>query len=236
MKEIGKFLILNSKEKETMNHLLESLLKEDKSREFDSLFQPAPLGALERRFIEYLKSLGCVENAEGLWDYSGNLDMSNMRLTKFPVRFGQIKGYFYCANNKLTTLEGAPKEVGGYFNCANNKLTTLEGAPKEVGGYFYCANNKLTTLEGAPKEVGGYFNCDHNKLTTLEGAPKEVGGYFSCANNKLTTLEGAPKEVGGYFYCFLNLVSVENLKKTVQRDYLMKEMLKRIQESKDVQQ
>jgi len=135
-----------------MNHLLESLLKEDKSREFDSLFQPAPLGALERRFIEYLKSLGCVENAEGLWDYSGNLDMSNMRLTKFPVRFGQIKGYFYCANNKLTTLEGAPKEVGGYF------------------------------------------------------------------------------------YCFLNLVSVENLKKTVQRDYLMKEMLKRIQESKDVQQ
>ena len=31
-------------------------------------------------------------------------------------------------------LEGAPKEVMGGFYCANNQLVSLEGAPKTVGG------------------------------------------------------------------------------------------------------
>jgi hypothetical protein len=28
--------------------------------------------------------------------------------------------FFWCDNNKLTSLQGAPKKVGGYFNCNNN--------------------------------------------------------------------------------------------------------------------
>ena len=54
--------------------------------------------------------------------------------------------------------------VTGYFYCNNNNLTSLEGAPKEVGGGFYCSSNNLTSLEGAPKKVGGSFNCYGNPV------------------------------------------------------------------------
>jgi hypothetical protein len=136
---------------------------------------------------------------DGLVDVDGDVDLSHRRLTKLPLKFGRVSGYFYCDYNNLTTLEGAPKEVVGDFYCSNNKLTTLEGAPKEVGGYFWCNRNKLTTLEGAPKEVGGDFYCRNNKLTTLDGSPKEVGGYFNCSYNKLTTLDYMPNVRGDIY-------------------------------------
>ena len=102
---------------------------------------------------------------------------------KLKIRFGKVKGYFVCSDNKLATIDGAPQEVGGYFICSNNNLTTLEGAPQKVGGGFSCKDNKLTTLEGAPQEVGDGFDCSHNELTTLEYAPHKVGGDFYCSNN-----------------------------------------------------
>jgi hypothetical protein len=50
---------------------------------------------------------------------------------------------FYCLDNKLTSLKGAPKQVGGNFDCSENKLTSLAGAPQEVGGDFGCGTFKL---------------------------------------------------------------------------------------------
>jgi hypothetical protein len=114
--------------------------------------------------------------------------------------FGKVSRNFWCDNNTLTTLEGAPESVGGHFTCSNNRLTTLEGGPQSVGKNFLCGYNRLTTLEGAPKTVGGEFSCYENTLTTLEGSPESVGGHFSCYDNNLTTLEGAPRTIGGYFY------------------------------------
>ena len=49
---------------------------------------------------------------------------------------------------------------------------------------------------------------------------KEVKGNFDCTNNKLTSLEGAPEKVGGNFYCSYNPVSVDELEKTIKRNYL----------------
>ena len=122
-------------------------------------------------------------------DVDGNVELHGKGLTKIPLKFNKVSGWFYCYNNKLTTLEGCPEKVGGLFGCSFNNLTTLEGSPKEVGGDFYCHNNKLTTLEGSPKEVGGSFCCNTNKLTTLEGGPKYVGGNFYCRNNPLKSTE-----------------------------------------------
>ena len=136
-------------------------------------------------------------NKDGLVDVDGSVRLNYRNLTKLPLRFGIVTGDFYCRDNKLTTLEGAPKEVGGGFFCYNNNLTTLEGGPKEVGGAFYCDHNKLTTLEGAPQEVGGSFICRCNNLTTLEGAPQEVGGSFLCYYNNLATLKWAPEYIDG---------------------------------------
>ena len=91
--------------------------------------------------------------------------------------------------------------MGGSFYCQENKLTDLKGAPQYVGGDFYCNSNQLKTLEGAPQSVGGYFYCDKNNLTSLEGAPRTVGGDFLCNDNPLTILKGAPEIVEGIFYC-----------------------------------
>ena len=121
-------------------------------------------------------------NPDGSVDFDGDVDLSNLKLTKLPLKFGRVSGDFYCQFNQLTTLEGSPREVGGDFNCDVNKLTTLEGSPREVGGDFNCTHNKLTTLEGAPREVGGDFYCSYNQLYTLKGLPR-IRWDFSLRDN-----------------------------------------------------
>ena len=86
----------------------------------------------------------------GLVDVDASVNLVNRKLTKLPLQFGKVTGNFFCDNNQLTTLEGAPKTVEGNFYCYSNQLTTLEGGPKEVGGDFYCVNNPL------PKEIYTY--------------------------------------------------------------------------------
>ena len=116
---------------------------------------------------------------------------------KFPFPFGEINGFFNCAEcSDLISLEGAPQKVKTGFNCSQcYSLTSLVGAPKEVGGSFTCSHClKLTSLEGAPEEVNGCFDCSEcSKLTSLKGAPKEVGESFNCKHcYSLTSLKGLP--------------------------------------------
>ena len=102
----------------------------------------------------------------GLVDVAGRFDCSGQELDSFKgVRFGHVSGNFWCDNNKLTSLEGAPQSVDGYFDCSANKLTSLEGAPQSVGGSFYCYNNKLTSLKGFPMEIKGKkIDLDSNPI------------------------------------------------------------------------
>jgi hypothetical protein len=144
--------------------------------------------------------------SDGTVDVKGNVNLNKTNLTKLPVKFGRVTGYFSCSDNQLTSLEGAPQSVGNYFYCSNNKLTSLKGAPQSVSGGFYCNDNQLNSLEGAPKSVVDIFDCSHNQLTSLEGAPPSVVGSFYCNYNQLTSLEGAPQSVGGYFDCSNNKV------------------------------
>jgi len=99
-------------------------------------------------------------------------------------------GNFFCANNRLTSIEGAPSHVDGYFNCASNELTSLEGAPSRVDGNFDCAYNKLTSLEGAPSHVNGNFDCAYNELASLKDVHKhiaEIKGIFYALDNPINS-------------------------------------------------
>ena len=125
----------------------------------------------------------------------------NQYISKFPVQFGWVSGYFWCNNNVLTSLQGAPGHVGGNFDCQHNKLTSLQGAPHHVGLNFSCNSNKLTSLHGAPYHVVGDFRCSSNRLADLQGAPTHVGRDFLCDRNKLVSLTGAPDHVGDVFVC-----------------------------------
>ena len=81
----------------------------------------------------------------GLVDVDGNFYGSKKNLNDFKgVRFGVVTGGFYCDDNQLTSLVGAPQEVGEDFNCRYNKLVSLLGAPRKVGGNFYCSDNNVS--------------------------------------------------------------------------------------------
>lgn len=131
----------------------------------------------------------------------GNIRLLPFAVTQLPVKFGTVTGNFYCYNNHLENLHGAPRKVGGDFDCSKNLLETLEGAPAQVDGDFSCRDNALDSLAHAPPTVVGSFFCARNHLTNLVGAPAKVGGDFYCDHNQLESLEGAPAHVGDTFLC-----------------------------------
>jgi hypothetical protein len=107
-----------------------------------------------------------VNPTTGLVDVQRYFDCSNQRQESFQgISFGHVSGHFFCSNNELTSLKGAPQTVGGDFSCSYNDLTSLEGAPQTVGGDFNCFYNyNLKSLEGAPRTVGVNFLSDEFQL------------------------------------------------------------------------
>jgi hypothetical protein len=105
-------------------------------------------------------------NSEGLVDVNGSVELESKGLTELPLKFGKVTGSFFCSNNNLVSLEGAPKEVGVNFWCSSNKLTSLEGCPHTVGCHFHCQDNQLTSFEGVQK-IGGDFYCEVNPLYNI---------------------------------------------------------------------
>ena len=85
----------------------------------------------------------------------GNLSLSEMELTVLPDTLKNINvdGDFFCAGNKLTSLQNAPKSVGGNFHCSFNKLESLEGAPQKVDRHFICHSNDVKFTEEQVRAV-----------------------------------------------------------------------------------
>ena len=50
-----------------------------------------------------------VVNPDGSIDVYGIVNLRNNNLTKLPLKFNKLNGYFDCRYNKLTTLEGSPE-------------------------------------------------------------------------------------------------------------------------------
>jgi len=120
---------------------------------------------------------------DGSIDVDGNVDLSGKLgdLKQLPLTFNEVKRYFNCADNNLTTLEGCPKAVRGFF-CGWNKLTSLEHSPKIVKGVSdYNLNEYLTSLEGLENTYidFGLYVVGCSKLYSLKGFPKKVS-IFNC--------------------------------------------------------
>ncbi len=136
---------------------------------------------------------------DGTVDVDDDVYLANFNLIKLPLKFGRVSGSFWCNDNKLNLLKGAPVFVGENFNCSGNGLASLEGSPMEIGGSLYCYNNKLSDLRGCTPLIGESLMCSNNYLTSLEGAPSKVGG-IKCTMNSLVTLEHCPM-ITGEFVC-----------------------------------
>ena len=124
-----------------------------------------------------------IINQDGSIDVNGDVYLENKTLSVLPLKFNRVGGYFFCYDNKLTTLEGSPKEVGYHFLCGHNQLTSLEGGPQKTGISFNCSNNKLTTLIGGPKSVGFNYFCGGNQLTDVHGFPEYFDYEIWIFNN-----------------------------------------------------
>jgi hypothetical protein len=128
---------------------------------------------------------------------------------------------FDCSGNGLQTLEGGPVEVGGNYYCNDNTLVSLKGAPQQVRT-FWCQRNKLETLENGPEEVDNEYNCSENKLRSLKGAPRRVR-VFDCAKNLLVALEGGPPTVTDYNCASNKLVSLKGCAEHVEGIFICRE-------------
>ena len=149
-------------------------------------------------------------NPDGSIDVDGNVDLTNKSLTKFPIKFRNVTGYFNCGVNELTSLEGSPENVGRNFSCSYNKLKSLKGGPNYVGNDYSCNDNKLISLKGAPKRINDNFYCGYNQLETLEYIPS-IGGYLNCRYNKLTNLLSLKSNIKGDIYLINNPLPKEIL-------------------------
>jgi hypothetical protein len=108
-------------------------------------------------------------------------------LKKLPLTFNEVRRYFDCSRNNLTTLEGCPDDIGTWFSCSRNKLTSLKHSPKIVRDDFYCyENHSIISLEGLEDTyISGDFSMSNCKnLYSLKGFPKKVGS-FNCVNTPI---------------------------------------------------
>lgn len=123
---------------------------------------------------------------------NGDLDLSNMNLTKLPdLHTVHVRGNFYCDNNRLSSLDNSPATVGRSFFADHNNLTTLRGCTPVIPMLFSVYTNMLQTLEYSPISVGGYI-CHSNLLSSVVGMPQNEMVCFDCRNNRLADFDGAP--------------------------------------------
>ena len=95
-------------------------------------------------------------NPDGSIDVDGDVDLLYLNLTKIPIKFNKINGYFDCSYNNLTSLENSPRWTKQSIFCIENSLTSLEGCPISDMHYYF-GDNPLESLDG--------FNADYNRLS-----------------------------------------------------------------------
>ncbi len=158
------------------------------------LFENSPQFPTETREIEEICQKYIIRDysirPDRKVDVFGTVHIGEKNLKDLPLQFGLVTGDFWCDQNLLTSLEGAPIEVGGGFYCHKNDLTSLQGAPQKVGNIFDCATNKLTDLKGAPKEVIGKIYCHNNQIYEmgLENGEFYWEDLFYCFENPINRI------------------------------------------------
>ena len=131
-------------------------------------------------------------NPDGSIDVDDDVNLHNMGLTKLPLTFNYVSGYFICPNNYLTSLKGSPRIIGHNFSCTNNNITSLIDGPDTVGGYYYCNNNNLESLIGSPK-TNERFVCFGNHLKSLDGYKGNLDLLY-CDNKDILVSKFKRKE------------------------------------------
>lgn len=82
---------------------------------------------------------------------AGDVNLSNMGLTKIPYKFKEVSGHFDISGNCLATFENCP-EIAGSFDCSNNPYLSDDGNrfPEKLTGkgnnLFQAKNNRSLAI------------------------------------------------------------------------------------------
>ncbi len=157
--------------------------------------------------VESVNSLNSLKGPDGRY-LTGTVDVAGFvnlqfnvrfndrfdRFDRFPVQFGTVGGHFWCSDNRLTSLEGAPSTVGRYFYCNNNRLTSLVGVHRilrRVGGMLFIGGNPITS-----GGIGLILVEGLKKIDTKQPAFGIINGFLGQGNRGLLRCQEALHDAG----------------------------------------
>jgi hypothetical protein len=115
-------------------------------------------------------------------DVDGNVDLSSRNLTKIPIKFNNVTGFFSCVDNQLVDLENSPRRVERNFMCQrqyNDSFISLKGAPEYVGFRFDFNNNEnLKDFTDFPTYVGATIDARSTGLYSFDCIPESSDKIF----------------------------------------------------------
>lgn len=111
-------------------------------------------------------------------DVDGHVDLANKELTKIPIKFNKVTGYFSCVGNQLVDLENAPRRVERNFMCQHQyygSFISLKGAPEYVGFRFdFNDNENLKDFTDFPTYVGATIDAKSTGLYSFDCIPESA--------------------------------------------------------------
>ena len=145
-------------------------------KRYSELFESkAGLTKKQIEFLDrYTKGKWTLNPSTGLVDVDGDFDCSRRRFSTLRgIRFGRVTGNFYCHENKLTSLEGAPDRVGGKFFLDTHTFKwTPEGKIKFIGEHPKYGELIIPTLPY--EDLLKMVSEDPTLLETMEKADKNL--------------------------------------------------------------
>ena len=110
---------------------------------------------LIKKWLDEMGVTNYIINNDLTINVNNDVNLRQKNLDKFPdyIKFNNVDGWFSCAFNKLTNLEGCPNYVDNEFTCYYNNLISLKGCPTYVGGNFYCYCNEIKFTKDEVKKL-----------------------------------------------------------------------------------
>jgi len=115
-------------------------------------------------------------------DVDGHVDLAHKELTKIPIKFNNVTGFFSCVGNQLVDLENAPRRVERNFMCQHQyhgSFISLKGAPEYVGFRFdFNDNENLKDFTDFPTYVGATMDARSTGLYSFDCIPESATKIF----------------------------------------------------------
>jgi len=94
-----------------------------------------------------IENFGGIKRPDGLYDFPGDVDISNKKPYWISKIFGKIKGDFICSENNFNSLDDCSEVIGDDLDCSCNQLQSLEYGQNIIGRDFWCGNNLVQFTE-----------------------------------------------------------------------------------------